>query len=284
MPCDVFTNEKAKNGLNHEKEYSSHRILLVDHKEVTARINTDMLEKFGIKIICANSSEDALKIFKSIQENYFTAIFASLYLPNINGSLFANMIRDIEKSRGYKQSIPIYMLISDTLREKEITVPCEANGNLMNPLRKKQVIQILKSTFKESNVINHKKVLIVDDDLFISAILSKMLETEGLNYIVANSGKEAIEIYKIMSKEISVILLDINLGDTTGYEVAKEIRKYETNRMMQKIPIICISSNSSITHQDLCLKVGINKISMFYIVTKPVKKEVLINTINPFLN
>ena len=267
----------------YNKEYSNYRILLIDHKEITARMNSELLQYLRLEVICVNSSEEALKLYKSSKENYFTIIMASLYLPNINGVLLANMIRSIEKERGYKHSISIYMLISETTQEKENNIPCEANGYLMNPLRKKEVLQVLKSVSKEIDAWSYKKILIVDDDLFISDILLKMLASEKLTCLVANSGKEAIELFKIMNNEISLMILDINLGDILGYDVAQEIRNYEIAKMMPQMPIICISAYSGIKHRDRCNKAGINNLSNLYLVTKPVKKEVLFNTIKPFL-
>jgi DNA-binding NtrC family response regulator len=76
-------------------------------------------------------------------------------------------------------------------------------------------------------------ILIVDDDESICKTLGLILEGEGYNVDVANSGKEAIE--KSKEKVYNVALLDIVLPDMLGTELLK--RLHETTPKMIKIMV-----------------------------------------------
>lgn len=70
-----------------------------------------------------------------------------------------------------------------------------------------------------------KKVLLVDDDAFFSKLYQKKAEKYPLEFRVAGSGKEALELLKSGTFVPDQILLDINMPDMTGVDVLREIRQ-----------------------------------------------------------
>lgn len=68
-----------------------------------------------------------------------------------------------------------------------------------------------------------KTILIVDDELSILVPLQFLMEKEGYEAKLAQSGKEAIE--KIAEVHPHLILLDIMLPDLDGYEIYQMIRQ-----------------------------------------------------------
>jgi two-component system chemotaxis response regulator CheY len=68
------------------------------------------------------------------------------------------------------------------------------------------------------------KVLIVDDDDFTRAMLKKALG-ENYNVIEASNAEQAIKEY--IRQEPKVIFLDINMPDSSGFDVLKEIRSFD---------------------------------------------------------
>lgn len=85
--------------------------------------------------------------------------------------------------------------------------------------------------------MNGKRVLIVDDDSDLSYIISEMLEDHGYQTECAESGSEAVE--KLTAGSFHLVLLDINLPDTTGLELCSELRK------MSDVPVIFASARTS---------------------------------------
>lgn len=70
------------------------------------------------------------------------------------------------------------------------------------------------------------KILLVDDDLKNSMLLKRFIESEGYEVVYANNGKVGMEIYQIENPDL--ILLDINMPELDGFELAKIIR--QTNK------------------------------------------------------
>ena len=82
-----------------------------------------------------------------------------------------------------------------------------------------------------------KEILIVDDDKDLSFIISEMLESYGYSVTTAASGDEAFSL--LSQRTYHLILLDINLPDTTGLELCSELRK------VSQVPVIFASARTS---------------------------------------
>lgn len=79
-----------------------------------------------------------------------------------------------------------------------------------------------------------RKILIIDDDEDLSFIIADMLKSYGYEADEARNGEEAFEL---LSQNIyHLILLDINLPDTTGFELCRELRRVST------VPVIFASA------------------------------------------
>ncbi len=66
-------------------------------------------------------------------------------------------------------------------------------------------------------------ILLVDADLQNSMLLKRFLEVEGFNVIYANNGAIGWELYNTSNPEL--ILLDINMSEMNGFELAQKIRE-----------------------------------------------------------
>jgi CheY-like chemotaxis protein len=115
-------------------------------------------------------------------------------------------------------------------------------------------------------------VLIVEDDPVSMFYLSEIVSSSGATIITAFNGQSAIEIFKKTST-IDIILLDIQLPEITGYQVASEIRKIN-----RSLPIIAQTAYA--THDDKikCINAGCSDY-----VRKPVDHNELLFKMNIFL-
>lgn len=112
-----------------------------------------------------------------------------------------------------------------------------------------------------------KKILLIDDDMFICEILKKFLEKH--NYIVDTtfSGKGAGELLK--KENYDLVLCDFRLPDTSGLELLKKIKVQNSN-----IPVIIITA-----YADVKVAVQLMKLGARDYITKPIQREELINLI-----
>lgn len=67
------------------------------------------------------------------------------------------------------------------------------------------------------------RILLVDDDIKTSMLLKRIIEAEGYEVIYANNGKVGLEMYKETRPDL--ILLDINMPELDGFEMARIIRQ-----------------------------------------------------------
>ncbi|MFA6603418.1 MAG: response regulator [Patescibacteria group bacterium] len=81
------------------------------------------------------------------------------------------------------------------------------------------------------------KVLIVDDDAFLSGIYATKLELDGFAVVSARDGDEGI---KAALKELpDLILLDVLMPKLDGFEVLKRLKAEETTK---NIPVIMLTN------------------------------------------
>ncbi|MBP0984702.1 MAG: response regulator transcription factor [Oscillospiraceae bacterium] len=82
-----------------------------------------------------------------------------------------------------------------------------------------------------------KEILIVDDDKDLSFIISEMLESYGFKVTCAGNCEEAFAF--LGERKFSLILLDINLPDGSGFEICSELRRASA------VPVIFASARTS---------------------------------------
>ena len=82
-----------------------------------------------------------------------------------------------------------------------------------------------------------KQILIIDDDEDLSFVISDMLENYGYKVTCVIDSESAFELLR--NNAYHLILLDINLPDTTGFELCRELRR------TSDVPVIFASARTS---------------------------------------
>lgn len=122
--------------------------------------------------------------------------------------------------------------------------------------------------------MDHKKVLIVDDELSILVPLKFLLEKSDYRVALAQSGKDALE--KISQSKPDLILLDIMLPDLDGYEIFQLIRE---NPDWNDIKVIYLSAKN----RDVDIAKGLN-LGVDAYVTKPFSNSELLEKIQMLIS
>ena len=115
-----------------------------------------------------------------------------------------------------------------------------------------------------------KQILLVDDEVKITQVLSAYLEKEGYQTIVAHDGKTTLELLQL--HPISLIMLDMMLPDIPGEKLCEQIRA------QYRIPIIMLTAKSQ--EQDILdgLEVGADDY-----LTKPFSPRVVVAKVGAVL-
>lgn len=113
------------------------------------------------------------------------------------------------------------------------------------------------------------RILYVDDEEINLELLQLTFMNE-LEIITASSGKEGLEILKI-NPDIQVIISDLKMPVMNGLDFIKEIKKSSQEKVCMLL--------TGFLESDIMLE-GFNEELIFRYLTKPWRKEELLNTIN----
>ncbi|MGB9847760.1 MAG: response regulator transcription factor [Minisyncoccia bacterium] len=119
------------------------------------------------------------------------------------------------------------------------------------------------------------KILVIEDDPFLSNLLKLRLQKEQMEVISAVDGDEAIK--KLNEIEPDLILLDLILPKKSGFEVLENISK---NPSLRNKPVIIISNLGQTTDIQKGKQLG----AVEYFVKAKISIDDLIFKIKEFLN
>lgn len=114
------------------------------------------------------------------------------------------------------------------------------------------------------------RILIVDDDADLAAIIRVMLENYG--YIVSIAQNCECAFTMLTDSKYELILLDINLPDGTGFEVCEELRK------VSDVPVIFASARSGEDDKICGLDMGADDY-----LAKPYSLKELLSRVNALM-
>ena len=107
------------------------------------------------------------------------------------------------------------------------------------------------------------KILIVDDEEMIRAVLREYVEFEGNEAYEASDGMEAVKMCK--DNDYDLLLMDIMMPRLDGFSAVKEIKKFKD------VPVIMLSARSEEYDKLFAFELGVDDY-----VTKPFSpKEVM---------
>ena len=114
------------------------------------------------------------------------------------------------------------------------------------------------------------KILIVEDETSFSEALAFLLGKEGFETVVAENGRQALEIYA--NEGADLILLDLMIPEVSGIEVCRTIRT------TSQVPIIMLTAKDAEIDKVVGLELGADDY-----VTKPYSSRELIARIKAVL-
>lgn len=133
---------------------------------------------------------------------------------------------------------------------------------------------MLKKNHHTDEVIDSKKVLLVDDDIRNIFALTGILERHNMKVISAENGKDAIELLE-QTADIEIVLMDIMMPIMDGYETTRFIRK---NPRFKYLPIIALTANAMMGDREKCIEAGASDY-----ITKPVNTTQLLTLMRGWL-
>ncbi len=97
--------------------------------------------------------------------------------------------------------------------------------------------------------LKDKKILLVEDDLFIGQMLIRRLIAAGADVDWAKNGQEGLEILSRMNCDI--IVTDLMMPKLDGYEM---LRKIQSDEKTKDIPVVVLTNKESMNESTSKIK------------------------------
>jgi CheY-like chemotaxis protein len=120
------------------------------------------------------------------------------------------------------------------------------------------------------------RVLLVDDNSLNLGVAQRVLNSLGIDSVVASNGKEAIQILKEQS--LNAVFMDCQMPIMDGYQATKLIRSGQSGALNSQIPIIAMTAHALTGDKEKCLQAGMDDY-----LSKPVTKDNWITILDKWL-
>ncbi|MDY7075615.1 MAG: response regulator [Chloroflexota bacterium] len=139
------------------------------------------------------------------------------------------------KSDSQTKDIPV--LVISVLENSELALSLGAVDYLVKPVRRDDLVTLFKRMVTPDSSERKGKVLVVDDDREMIALLGKMLPAKSGTLLPAYCGEEGLRLAR--SEHPDVILLNLLMSGMNGFEVLEELR---ADAEIADIPVIVLTA------------------------------------------
>ena len=121
------------------------------------------------------------------------------------------------------------------------------------------------------------EVLVAEDNEINQKLIKRTLEDLGLSIAIVPNGLQALERRK--TGHFDMIFMDIAMPVMDGIEATHKILEFEEKNRLPHIPIVAITANALKGDRERFMKEGLDEY-----ITKPIKKESILNILNVFIH
>ena len=114
-------------------------------------------------------------------------------------------------------------------------------------------------------------ILLVDDDAALLEVTSIVLASEGYKVLTAEDGEGTLKV--VGSERLDLVVLDVMLPKTSGFEVLKKIRE------QTDVPVVMLTAKSQSVDKVVGLELGADDY-----ITKPFDTKELLARIRAILS
>jgi len=263
------------------------KILVIEDNESELQHLIDMLSGDSIEVFGATTAKKGLALLK---KEPFDCIVLDFVLPDANGLDLLNRINTLKQpqttiilhsARDFTQN---ELILLKRLNHKIITKTASSDAYLLEEILtllhvdmkaiNKENLDLINSIRVNNDVLDNRKVLVVDDDVRNLFALTAVFERSNIEVITAESGREALEILN-SDKKVDIVLMDIMMPEMDGYETIQIIRKEPKHK---NLPIIAVTAKAMLGDRQKCIASGASDY-----ITKPVKTDQLLSLMRVWL-
>ena len=264
-------------------------LLIIEDDDKLRQVLVDLVANNDTETFEARTGQEAEELLLGSQR--FDCMVLDLGLPDCNGIDLLQRLtgtaglvvppviiytgRDLSRKEErelnkYSESI----IIKDARSQERLLDETSLFLHRMVESMPSQQQQIIADLYDRDKMFQGKKVLLVDDDMRNVFALSGVLEQKGMEVVIAEDGKRALDMLA-QEEEIDIVLMDIMMPEMDGYEATRKIRE---QKQFWKLPIIALTAKAMKEDRDKCLEAGASDY-----LAKPVDVERLLSMMRVWL-
>ncbi len=244
-----------------------HLLLIEDDANQARSISELVGEGEDVAVTSVSSGEAALR---ELESGEFECVVLDLMLGDVDGTKLLEQIKTQPRFR----DLPVIVYTAKELSKKEElrlkkfaeSVILKSGAASPEKLLSDTAIflhrieekmpdrsrKLLQESRVEEESLAGKKVLVVDDDVRNIFALTSVLESQGLEVLYAENGRDGIAALE-RNPDVDLVLMDVMMPEMDGYETMKAIRK---DPAYKALPIIAITAKALKEDRDRCIVAG----------------------------
>jgi CheY-like chemotaxis protein len=285
------TTEDLEVALDRIKTYvepQKRRLLVIEDNDIEREGIVALVAHDDIEVVAVSTGREALE---RLHAERFDCCVVDLRLPDMSGF---ELLDRIQFDRSLRE-VPVVVFTGKELNaEEEARLRSVAKSIVLKDVQSPERLfdetalflhrvvsdlpeakrHMLERLHGSNEVLRHRKVLVVDDDVRNIFALTTVLENQDMEVLSATNGRQAIELIET-TPDLSVVLMDIMMPEMDGYETMREIRK---NPRFRTLPMLALTAKAMKGDREKCLEAGASDY-----IAKPVNTDQLLSLLRVWL-
>ncbi len=279
IPASVVDESKLKNL----------RVLIVDDNSTNRFVLQQRMLFWGMQPTTVESVSAALSALRAAKSAGlpFPLVLSDVQMPNADGFVLAEEIRRDENLAG-----AVMLMLSSSGRSEDMA-RCRALGiaaYLSKPIRhgelKLAILHALGEHVKlqQEGIIpdepsiaaigRPQRILLAEDNPINQRLAMRILEKGGYSVVVANNGRQALEV--LDTESFDAVLMDVQMPEMDGFTTTAAIREREKSSG-KHLPIVALTAHAMKGYRERCLEAGMDGY-----LSKPVRAEEIFAILRSF--
>jgi CheY-like chemotaxis protein len=254
-----------------------YQVFIIEDDEIVAEIYKSKLEAEGYEVRVAFSGEDGFESIRTLKPDL---LLLDMMLPGLSGADLLMLLRARQEFR----SLPIVAFTGSDSPEiiaeaeqlgatKVLSKGAYSPGEIV--ARITEILAALPRNFQSDAILLQSisewtppagRVLVVEDDAVVMALVKDVIEEEGYTVVTASDGREAYRILE-NDKNFAAGIFDVKMPFIQGPDL---VRHMKSNKKMMKIPVLIMTAEQNPAVQSESFSAGA---AMF--IAKPFQRAVL---------
>lgn len=269
------------------------RTLLLDPNQTSSAILVDWLTAWGITPVVADTASEALQLLHryASANTPFELLLADWHIPDME---VADLLDNITTASWHESLARIILCPAgvpsqDALSNRALMLfkPARqaelyglmaqiAAGDFIYPsITGTQLIQDSHSKSPELPLLCGR-VLLAEDNAVNQEVAKAMLNSMGLEPVIAGNGHEALML--LDNQAFDLVLMDCQMPVMDGFEASRLIRQREQSLGLAHLPIVALTANAIAGDREHCLARGMDDY-----LSKPFSRAQLQHTLTRWL-